>query len=123
MTCLHFWLARFFSRPPYLGARRRRLLSLCIDAGPQSVHEIDHLRRRTFLGWLDLFAGFLLFKEVNQRILISILELRRIEVTSLRPQIREAPIRLLSWVPSKRWHPGQFVEGQSPDVGEQGIRG
>src|SRR5262245_19475810 len=30
----------------------------------------------------------------------------------------EAPIRLLSWVSSKRWHPGQFVEGTSPDVGE-----
>ena len=35
----------------------------------------------------------------------------------------EAPLRLLSWVSSKRWHPGQFVEGTSPDVGEQGIHG
>ena len=35
----------------------------------------------------------------------------------------EAPIRLLSWVSSKRWHPRQFVEGTSPDVGEQGIHG
>lgn len=35
----------------------------------------------------------------------------------------EAPVRLLSWVSSKRWHPGQFVEGTSPDVGEQGIHG
>ena len=35
----------------------------------------------------------------------------------------EAPLRLLSWVSNKRWHPGQFVEGTSPDVGEQGIHG
>ena len=35
----------------------------------------------------------------------------------------EAPIRLLSWVSSKRWNPRQFVEGTSPDVGEQGIHG
>jgi hypothetical protein len=35
----------------------------------------------------------------------------------------ETNIRLLSWVSGKRWYPGQFVEGTSPDVGEQGIHG
>ena len=34
-----------------------------------------------------------------------------------------APLRLLSWVSGMRWHPRQFVEGTSPDVGEQGIHG
>ena len=35
----------------------------------------------------------------------------------------EAPLRLLSWVSSMRWHPGQFVEGTTPDIGRQGIHG
>jgi hypothetical protein len=35
----------------------------------------------------------------------------------------DAPIRLLSWVSDKRWHPGRAVEGTTPDVGEQGIHG
>jgi hypothetical protein len=35
----------------------------------------------------------------------------------------EAPVRLLSWVSSMRWHPGQFVEGTTPDIGRQGIHG
>jgi hypothetical protein len=34
-----------------------------------------------------------------------------------------APIRLLSWISDKRWHPHQFVQGTTPDVGEQGIHG
>jgi len=34
-----------------------------------------------------------------------------------------APVRLLSWVSDKRWHPLQFVEGTTPDEGEQGIYG
>lgn len=34
-----------------------------------------------------------------------------------------APIRLISWVSDKRWHPRQNVEGTSPDVNEQGIHG
>jgi hypothetical protein len=34
-----------------------------------------------------------------------------------------APVRLLSWVSDKRWHPSQFVEGTTPDEGEQGIHG
>jgi hypothetical protein len=32
-------------------------------------------------------------------------------------------VRLLSWVPDMVWHPGQVVEGSSPDHGEQGIHG
>jgi hypothetical protein len=35
----------------------------------------------------------------------------------------EAPVRLLSWVSSQRWHPRRSVEGTTPDVGEQGIHG
>jgi len=34
-----------------------------------------------------------------------------------------APVRLLSWVSDKRWHPVKIVEGTTPDVGEQGIHG
>jgi hypothetical protein len=34
-----------------------------------------------------------------------------------------APVRLLSWVSEKRWRPHQFVEGTTPDQGEQGIHG
>ena len=34
-----------------------------------------------------------------------------------------APVRLLSWVSDTRWHPRQFVEGTTPDEGEQGIHG
>ena len=34
-----------------------------------------------------------------------------------------APVRLLSWVSDMRWHPRQFVEGTTPDEGEQGIHG
>jgi hypothetical protein len=34
-----------------------------------------------------------------------------------------APVRLLSWVSDKRWHPRQLVEGTTPDEGEQGIHG
>jgi hypothetical protein len=33
------------------------------------------------------------------------------------------PVRLLSWVSEKRWHPLRFVEGTTPDKGEQGIHG
>ena len=34
-----------------------------------------------------------------------------------------APVRLLSWVSDKRWHPYKVVEGTTPDEGEQGIHG
>ena len=34
-----------------------------------------------------------------------------------------APVRLLSWVSDTRWHPRRFVEGTTPDEGEQGIHG
>src|SRR6478736_607866 len=34
-----------------------------------------------------------------------------------------APVRLLSWVSDTRWRPRQFVEGTTPDEGEQGIHG
>ena len=34
-----------------------------------------------------------------------------------------APVRLLSWVSDMRWHRHQFVEGTTPDIGEQGIHG
>ena len=34
-----------------------------------------------------------------------------------------APVRLLSWVSDMRWRPLQFVEGTTPDEGEQGIHG
>jgi hypothetical protein len=34
-----------------------------------------------------------------------------------------APVRLLSWVSDKRWHPHKIVEGTTPDEGEQGIHG
>ncbi len=34
-----------------------------------------------------------------------------------------APVRLLSWVSDMRWRPRQFVEGTTPDEGEQGIHG
>jgi len=66
-----------------LGAGGRGLLLLGIDPGPQSVHEIDHLRRRTFLRGLDLFAGLFLFEQIDQCVLLSVLELRRIKVSSL----------------------------------------
>jgi hypothetical protein len=35
----------------------------------------------------------------------------------------EGPVRLLSWVADTRWQPFQFVEGTTPDEGEQGIHG
>src|SRR5262249_35608010 len=50
------------SRAPCLGARRRRLLFLGIDAGSQGIHEIDHLRRRTLFCRLDFFASLFLFE-------------------------------------------------------------
>ena len=34
-----------------------------------------------------------------------------------------APVRVLSWVSDMRWRPLQFVEGTTPDEGEQGIHG
>jgi len=34
-----------------------------------------------------------------------------------------SPVRLLSWVSDKRWYPFRFVEGTTPDEGEQGIHG
>jgi len=34
-----------------------------------------------------------------------------------------APVRLLSWVSDMRWNRHQFVEGTTPDIGEQGIHG
>ena len=61
-------------------ARRRCLLFLGIDAGTQGIHEIDHLRCRTFLRRFDLFASLLLFEQIDQRVLVAVLELRRIEV-------------------------------------------
>ncbi len=33
------------------------------------------------------------------------------------------PVRLLSWVSDARWHPRRFIEGTTPDEGEQGIHG
>lgn len=33
------------------------------------------------------------------------------------------PVRLLSWVSGMNWYPHQFVEGTTPDHGEQGIHG
>ena len=66
-----------------MGAGGGSLLLLCVDAGAQSIHEIDHLRCRTFLRRFDLFACLFLFKQIDQRVLVSILELRRIEVASL----------------------------------------
>ena len=34
-----------------------------------------------------------------------------------------APTRLASWVSDMHWPPDQFVEGTSPDTGDQGIHG
>src|SRR5262249_20273728 len=45
--------------------------------------DADHLRRRTFLRRLDLFPGLFLFEQINQRILVSVLELCRIKVARL----------------------------------------
>ena len=61
-------------------ARGRRLLFVCIDAGTQGVHEIDYLRRWTLFGWFDLFSGFFLVEQIDQRVLIAVVELGRIEV-------------------------------------------
>ena len=71
------------SRTPRLRARGRRLLFVCIDTGTQGVHEIDHLRRRTLFGWFDLFSGFFLLEQIDQRVLIAVVELSRIEVAGL----------------------------------------
>src|SRR5262249_22777161 len=35
----------------------------------------------------------------------------------------DGPVRLLSFVADTRWHPRRFVEGTTPDKGEQGIHG
>src|SRR5215469_16176894 len=76
-------LARpLFGRSTRLGTRGWSFLFLGIDTGPKGVHEIDHLWLRTFFDRLDLFPSFFLFEQINQRVLISILELGRIEVAS-----------------------------------------
>jgi len=72
-----------FSRPTRLCARCRRLLLLCIDAGPQGIYQIDHTRWRRTPSWRDLFAGLLLLEQVNEGVLIPIFEMRRIEVARL----------------------------------------
>ena len=63
-------------------ARGRRLLFVCIDTGTQGVHEIDYLRRWTLFGWFDLFSGFFLLEQIDQRVLIAVVELSRIEASS-----------------------------------------
>src|SRR6202042_3636460 len=35
---------------------------------------------RTLFGWFDLFSGLFLFKQIDQRVLIAVFELSRIEV-------------------------------------------
>src|SRR5262245_1905892 len=37
--------------------------------------------------------------------------------------LHNTPVRLMSWVSDMRWRPLQFVEGTTPDEGEQGIHG
>ena len=69
-----------FSRSPCLRARRRCLLLLGINACPKGVHEIDHLGRRTLFGWFYLFSGLFLLEQIDQRVLIAVVELSRIEV-------------------------------------------
>ena len=63
-----------------MGAGSWSLLFLRIDAGPKGVHEIDYLRRWTLFGWFDLFSGFFLLEQIDQRVLIAVVELSRIEV-------------------------------------------
>ena len=46
----------------------------------EGVHEIDHLRRRALLGGFDLFPSLFLLEQIDKRVLIAILEMRRIEV-------------------------------------------
>jgi hypothetical protein len=66
-------LARLlFSRPTGLTAGCRCFLFLGIDAGPQRVHQVDHMWRRSFLGGLDLFASLLLFQKVYEGVFIPV---------------------------------------------------
>src|ERR1700751_1853776 len=77
-------LARpLFSWSTRWGARGGSFLFLSIDTGPKGVHEIDHLWCRTLFDRLDLFPSLLLFEQINQRVLLSILELCRIEMANL----------------------------------------
>src|SRR5262249_1887067 len=77
-------LARLlFSRPAKLRTGRRCLLFLRIDARSQRVHQIDNARRRYPPRWRDLFASLSLLEQINEGVLISILEMRRIEVARL----------------------------------------
>src|SRR5215813_7381649 len=79
----HFSLARFLAgrRAWVLGAGAFFFSASILD--PQRVHEIDHLRRQILLRRFDLFPGLFLFEQINQRTLISVLELRRIEMACL----------------------------------------
>jgi hypothetical protein len=59
----HFWLALFL-------AGRRACVLGAGDAGSKSVHQIDHPRRRCTPDRRDLFAGFFLFEQVNEGVLV-----------------------------------------------------
>src|SRR5947207_10370686 len=67
-----------------LGLRRRRA-ALGLDAAAQCVHETDHVarRRRLLLLLRQREAGLLLAHQLDQRVLVVVLERRRLEVALL----------------------------------------
>src|SRR5262245_7279903 len=80
----HLSSCLLLSRPTSARTGCWSLLLLRIDTGTKSFHQIDHARRRSFPSGFDLLASLFLLQEIDERVFIAILELRRIEVTRFR---------------------------------------
>src|ERR1700734_3292439 len=68
-----------------------------LHACPQRVHQIDDVASRGLLRTLDLLAGGLLLDDFLERLFILILELLRLEVTSLRFDDVESEVQHVLW--------------------------
>ena len=67
-----------------LGSFRRRHRFALGHAGAKGVYEIGYARRGDFPRWFDPLASLFLLQQIDERVLVVIFELRRIEMTRLR---------------------------------------
>src|SRR6516225_2671224 len=80
----HLSSCLLLSRPASARTGCWSLLLLRIDTGTKRFHQIHHARRSSFPSGFDLLASLFLLQEIDERVFIAILELRRIEVTRFR---------------------------------------
>src|SRR5262249_6426003 len=76
----NFWLALFLAGRRTWVRGAGAFFFYASMLARRAVHQIDDARRRCPPHWRDLFAGLFLLKQVDESVLISVLEVRWIEV-------------------------------------------